>query len=160
MIGDLLDLSRLQNADFVIEKDEVSFCDCLNDAVRSVSQMAAAKGVVLSRHGEPDNYKMRGDYGRIHQMLIIVLDNAVMFMPDDSVVDIIWVGKCLTIHDNGDGIPADDLPFIFDRFYKSHTEQNKTGTGLGLSIAKLIAERHDIKLTAESRNGASFIFEF
>ena len=66
------------------------------------------------------------------------------------------------IEDKGVGIGADDLPYIFDRFYKARSEKNKSGTGLGLSIAKNIANRHDIKLSVDSEKnmGTKFIFNF
>jgi signal transduction histidine kinase len=91
---------------------------------------------------------------------MIILDNAIKFSPDNETVSIIVENGKLAIKDKGRGISDEDLPNIFDRFYKARWEQNKTGTGLGLAIAKQIAERHDIELTAQSiqDEGATFVF--
>lgn len=161
LIGDLLDLSRLQNPDFVIEKADFSICECLDDAIRSASQIAASKDVVVSCVKGNGSCGMAGDYGRIRQMLLIILDNAIKFSPCGGTVEVVWDNNILTIRDYGIGIPKEDLPYIFDRFYKSRSEQNKTGTGLGLAIAKQIADRHGIGLSAEAASsGAMFSFEF
>lgn len=163
LVGDLLDLSRLQNNEFVLEKTEISVTDCLNDAIRSVSRLADSKNVSILTSGESAVLKINGDYGRIRQMFLIVLDNAVKFSPENCTVEVIWLDNILEIHDYGIGISEEDLPYIFDRFYKSRSEQNKTGTGLGLAIAKQISERHDIKISAQSNKpntGTSFIFNF
>lgn len=160
LIGDLLDLSRLQSMDFAIEKSEISLCDVLDDVTRSAGQLAEKKGVIIVVEKADANCKIIGDYGRLRQMLMIILDNAIKFSPENGKVEIVFGDKQLTIKDNGTGIPPNDLPYIFDRFYKSRSEQNKTGTGLGLAIAKQIADRHGIELTVESKNGdgATFIF--
>lgn len=163
LVGDLLDLSRLQNNEFVLEKTEISITDCLNDAIRSVSRLADSKNVSILTSGESAVLKINGDYGRIRQMFLIVLDNAVKFSPKYCTVEVLWSDNVLEIRDFGIGISEEDLPYIFDRFYKSRSEQNKTGTGLGLAIAKQISERHDIRISAQSNKpntGTSFIFNF
>ena len=162
LVGDLLDLARLQNTDFVIEKSEICICDVLDDATRSAFPLAQKKNVKIDAHKKPNTLKMYGDYGRIRQMLMIVIDNAIKFSPDNGVVEILLSDNQLSVKDYGVGIEEDHLPYIFDRFYKSCNEHNKTGTGLGLSIAKQIADRHDINLSVESvpGQGAEFIFKF
>jgi signal transduction histidine kinase len=95
-------------------------------------------------------------------MFLIVLDNAVKFSPPGSDVTVTLEDSAVTIRDRGAGIMEEDLPHIFDRFYKTRSEENKSGSGLGLAIARQIAERHHIELSAESRpgEGASFRFAF
>ncbi len=161
LVGDLLDLSRLQNMDFVIEKSEISICDVLDDVTRSAEQLAKSKNVFIMIRNITPKCKFFGDYGRLRQMLMIVLDNAIKFSPENGVVEIEFSASRLSIKDSGPGIAPEHILYIFDRFYKSRTEDNKVGTGLGLAIAKQIAERHGIKLTAESNNGkgATFIFQ-
>ena len=160
LVGDLLDLSRLQNTDFVIEKRELSIVDVMDDVVSSAAQIAKNKGVTVTVSTCGENFAVYADYGRLRQMLLIVLDNAIKFSPEGGTVEVTLAEKTLSIRDHGMGIASEDLPYIFDRFYQSRSEQNKTGTGLGLAIAKQIADRHGISLTAESEEGkgARFVF--
>lgn len=162
LVGDLLDLSRLQNTDFVIEMSSVSICDILADVSRSVFQLAEKKNIIIiNTYFTETCTTIRGDYGRLRQMFLIILDNAINFSPENSTVEIAVSEHQIIIHDNGPGISENDLPYIFERFYKTHDEQNKTGTGLGLSIAKQIAERHNIILSARNCHdcGAEFVFD-
>lgn len=158
LVGDLLDLSRLQNTDFVIEMSEINLSGVTDDAVRSMSRIAAQKDVTLAVRREGTPAVMQGDYGRLRQLVLILLDNAVKFSPEHGEVEVVLTESCLSVRDFGGGIAPDDLPYIFDRFYKSRSEQNKTGTGLGLAIAKQIAGRHQLLLLAENATdgGARF----
>lgn len=160
LVGDLLDLSKLQNADFAIEKTEISLCECLDDCARSIAPIAASKNVMLSCAKDTEICDIKGDYGRIRQMLMIVLDNAVKFSPANTAVEVTLKDRILTVRDRGSGIAPEELPYIFDRFYKSRPEQNKTGAGLGLAIAKQIADRHGVKLTAGNDEGGGAVFTF
>lgn len=75
---------------------------------------------------------MRGDYDRIRQMLLIIIDNAVKFTDQPShPIQIVLEGNTVSITNTGPGIKREDLPLIFERFYKSRSEKNKNGTGLG-----------------------------
>ena len=94
-----------------------------------------------------------GDYGRIRQLLLILLDNAVKFSPRQSVIEVTLMkqdGFSLAVTDKGIGIPSAELPFVFDRFHKTNLPTNKNGTGLGLAIAKEIASRHKAEIYAKS----------
>lgn len=160
LVGDLLELSKLQSMDFVIEKTEISICDVIEDVTRSADHIAKKEGINIVFTKKMDGCKIIGDYGRIRQMIMIVLDNAIKFSPENDSVHIVLENGRLSIKDNGVGISAEDLPYIFERFYKSRSEKNKIGTGLGLAIAKKIADRHDIELSAKSivGEGTTFIF--
>lgn len=153
LINDLLDLSRLQNVDFPIEKEKLNFCDTLRDAVRSGKQLGAAKNVSIELETDTDIYLFDGDYGRLRQMLLIFLDNAVKFSKDGGEVKVRLRGNRLTVTDYGVGVKPEDLPYVFDRFYKTRGETNKNGTGLGLPIAKEIAMRHKMGLSMKSISG-------
>ncbi len=156
LIGDLLDLSRLQNTDFSMEKTEMLLCDVIEDAARSISKIAEKKGVSIHlnlEESEKLDCHILGDYGRLRQMFMIILDNAVKFSKEGGSVEIHLKGRELSICDHGQGISKDELPYIFERFYKTTSEQNKTGTGLGLAISKQIAERHGIEIQVESTVG-------
>lgn len=151
LVNDLLDLSRLQNTDFKMDMQAISLCEVLGDVVRSVRNMAKAKNIRIELEQDSQLCAITGDYGRLRQMLLVFLDNAVKFSNQDSIVTVTLEGKTLSIMDHGIGIAAEDLPYIFDRFYKTKSEQNKNGTGLGLAIAKQIADRHGIALSVSSR---------
>ena len=161
LVGDLLDLSRLQNPDFAIEKQELNLNDVISDVVRSAKQIAKNKNVSINIDLKNPNLKIFGDYGRLRQMFLIILDNAIKFSFENNKVDVLAKNDTIIIRDYGIGINEKDLPHIFDRFYKTHGEHNKVGTGLGLAIAKQIAERHNIELIAQNNfdGGAKFIFK-
>lgn len=167
LVNDLLELSRLQNADFNIEMLPVNLCDVVSDVVRGMRRVSRQKKVAISAANPYSAYWMIGDYGRIRQMLLIVLDNAVKFSAPGQIVTMELMewepGKMtLRIADSGVGIPAAELPFIFKRFQKSQEESNRGGTGLGLSIARQIAVRHGIEITVSSEEqvGTEFLFLF
>jgi signal transduction histidine kinase len=162
LVNDLLDLSRLQNIDFIIEMQELNLCEVLDDVVRSARNIAETKQIKILDEKGTSPCKVVGDYGRIRQMLMIIIDNAIKFSPENSVVFISLKNREISIRDHGAGISQEDLPYIFERFYKSKSEQNKNGTGLGLSIAKQIAERHHIQLSVSSSQteGTEFRFQF
>lgn len=162
LVNDLLDLSRLQNVDFKIEMREINICDVVSDAVRSARNIAKLKNIDIKFKKDSDVLLFLGDYGRLRQMIIILVDNAIKFSSNNDIVMIDINDNIITIKDNGIGISSDDLPFIFDRFYKLKSEDNKEGTGLGLAIAKQIADRHNINISVNSiqNKGTAFILKF
>lgn len=162
LVNDFLELSRLQNADFKIEVQELNICDVLKDSLRSASNMATQKNIKIEYSFDRDVFLTDGDYGRLRQMFLTVIDNAIKFSHENNSIYIILNNNRIVIKDEGTGISKEDLPHIFDRYYSVRSDANKTGTGLGLTIAKQIAIRHNINLFAESRlnEGTSFVFEF
>ncbi len=109
---------------------------------------------------------MLGDYDRIRQMFMIILDNAVKFSKEGGQVEI-RIGADgdqiqAAIVDHGVGISEEEIPYIFDKFYKSKLRQNAQGSGLGLAIARQIALKHDGTITVESHpdKGTNFSFTF
>jgi len=165
LVGDLLDLSRLQNTDFEIEKSEVSLCELVNDTIRSAKSIADAKEIQLILENTAIDCTVLGDYGRLRQMLMTFLDNAIKFSPIGGRVSITLddkEGKMVSIRDKGIGIHKEDLPYVFDRFYKTKEVDNIGGTGLGLAIAKQIALRHDAEISVSSvpGQGSEFYIKF
>jgi len=160
LINDLLELSRLQNVDFKIEMQELNICDVLKDSLRSASNLARQKNINIQYNSDKDVFLTKGDYGRLRQMFLTVIDNAIKFSHESKSIYITLKDNQITIRDEGIGISEKDLPNIFDRYYSVKSDENKTGTGLGLTIAKQIALRHDIELFAESKinEGTSFVF--
>lgn len=151
LVNDLLDLSKLQSSDFVIEMQELNLCDILSDVARSASHLAQDKNIEIRQTFDTKSLLVLGDYGRLRQMFFIILDNAVKFSPVGSKIDILLKDRTVSIIDHGKGISEDDLPYIFDRFYKVRSEENKSGSGLGLAIAKQIADRHDVEVLVSSQ---------
>lgn len=155
LINDLLDLSRLQNTDFPIEKEPVNLCDVIQDAVRSSQHLGQQKEIGIKLSLDTQVYVLEGDYGRLRQMLLIFLDNSIKFSPEQGQIEVTLSADRLTVTDHGSGVRQDDLPHVFDRFYKTRGETNKSGSGLGLAIAKQISERHGIQLEMTSVPGSA-----
>jgi signal transduction histidine kinase len=162
LVNDLLELSRLQNSDFKIEMHDINLCDVIRDAVRSASNMAKKKNIIIDYTEDRDILMIKGDYGRLRQMFMIVIDNAIKFSKDNSIIYLSMKNNTVEVRDTGIGISREDMPFIFNRYYRIKTEKNKTGTGLGLTIAQQIASRHNVEMSAESEpgTGTSFKFQF
>ncbi|PKM85011.1 MAG: two-component sensor histidine kinase [Firmicutes bacterium HGW-Firmicutes-11] len=161
LVNELLDLSRLQNTDFQMNMDELNVVDVVEDAIRSASHLYPKKAVTIRTKIDTSKRWVNGDYGRLRQLMLILLDNAVKFSHEGDSVDVELKEDILTITDHGKGIAEQDLPYVFDRFYKVDSEENKTGTGLGLAIAKQIAARHDFSLSVTSEPGETvFILSF
>ena len=168
LVNDLIDLTKLQNTDFSIDKSIINLFEIINDAVRSMKQISTKKGVKinfsLENAIEEDRYLFVGDYQRIRQMIIIVLDNAIKFSNENQKVDILLKKENnkyeIKICDNGKGIDSKNIGEIFNRYHKSNTEENKNGMGLGLAIAKEIAIRHNIEIMVESEPYIKTVFTF
>ena len=168
LVNDLIDLTKLQNTDFSIDKSTINLFEIINDAVRSMKQISTKKGVKINFSTEnaieEDRYLFVGDYQRIRQMIIIVLDNAIKFSNENQEVDILLKKENnkyeLKICDSGRGIDSKNIGEIFNRYHKSNTEENKNGMGLGLAIAKEIAIRHNIEIMVESEPYIKTVFTF
>lgn len=157
LINDLLDLSRLQNTDFPIEKDKLNLCDVIQDAVRGSRRMSIEKHLEIKADLDKELYLIDGDYGRLRQMLMIFLHNSIKFSPEGSSIEVQLRGNKLYVIDHGCGMPADDVEHAFERFYKARNEHNKSGSGLGLAISKQIALRHDMQVSLTSTVGEGTI---
>lgn len=164
LVNDLFELTRLENPDFTIEKSQGSITDALEDAVSSANRIASKKNIAIKAVSPIMPVIMDMDYGRIRQMFLIVLDNAVKFSPADGEIELSLQssdsGWSVSIRDHGQGIPEDILPELFGRFRSRKGENNPNGTGLGLAIAKQIANRHGIELTAKNAESGGAVFTF
>ncbi len=150
LVNDLMDLARLQNADFPIERKELVLNDVLKDALHSAERLADKKGIRIIEDVPSAPLPYTGDYARLRQMLLIPLDNAIKFSKPGSDIRVKMDKEGITITDDGPGIKPEELPHLFDRFRKARTEENREGSGLGLAIAREIARRHNIRLILES----------
>lgn len=166
MIGDLLELSRLQNPDYVMKFAPLDLIQATADALRSANHIAAERSISLVRNVSGSNCMVYGDYGRIRQLILILLDNAIKFAPENSQVTLNLSSNAstcvITVSDTGPGVPEEELPYVFDRFYTSSKTANPQGTGLGLFIANQIAQRHnaDIRLENQAESGCKITVVF
>lgn len=168
LVNDLLDLSRLESAHESLAWSEIELQKIVHDCIQTVHPLAEKKGVDLKANLEDDLQKIQADQLRLSQVLINLVNNAVKFTPSGGEVRVIVrrIGENnveFKIQDTGIGIPAEDLPYIFDRFYR--VEQNRQrrhnsgGSGLGLTISKHVVEMHGGKISATSSpKGTTFTF--
>ncbi len=164
LVNDLLEYSRLQNKEFKILMENVNVCDIISDVCRSIRQIANKKNITINREEDTSLYTIKGDYERLRQMFIVVLDNAVKFtQPGGNVyVRTRFVDGRLVIDisDTGCGISEENIENIFLRFHRTVSDANRNGSGLGLAIAKEIASRHGIEIKVESKAGKGTTFSF
>lgn len=162
LIADLLDLSQLQADGILLELEDVSLGEVVNNVSTLLKQKSEEKGVTLAVHIDPAVPPIGGDGDRLTQLVLILMDNALKFTPaggqittrlaveDQAVV--------LTIADTGAGIAAEDLPYIWERFYKADKSRASGGTGLGLAIARQIIELHGASVDVDSACGEGTTF--
>lgn len=165
LVGDLLLLSKMQNPDFLVEKEPVNLVQVFDDLKKSAHMIAVEKDITVDLKSELPVIMMLGDYDRLRQMFLVILDNAVKFSPEHSTVYIRL--SCeeqieVSIRDEGIGISEEEQEFIFEKFYKSKLRQNAKGSGLGLAIAKQIAVKHGgtIEIKSEVGKGTEITFTF
>lgn len=165
LVGDLLTLSKMQNPDFVVEKEPVNVVQIFEEVVRAVRQLGDKKNIQIELSCTDEICLMYGDYDRLRQMFLIICDNAIKFSKENSSIYIAISGEerlTVSIRDEGVGISEEELPNIFEKFYKSKLHQNAKGSGLGLAIARQIALKHDGTIDVNSKLGVGteFIFSF
>lgn len=165
LIQDMLDMSRLQDGRLTIETEPLIVDEILAFAMRRVSKTAADSGIELSLKLEGENIECIGNEDRILQVITIFLDNAVNFTPPGGKITITAQNRendvLVSVRDTGCGIEPKDLPYIWERFYKTDKSRMRTpGTGLGLAIAKLIIELMDGEIGVHSQPGKGAEFWF
>ncbi len=164
LVNDLLELTRLQNAGFQIDKTLLNLDDVLTEAVRAMRRVSEPRHISIVYTNAVGPFLVYGDYGRLRQMFTVVLDNAVKFSAAGGSVEVEVTetpeGCAVTLTDHGQGIEPQELDHIFDRFFSKRGTQNVAGSGLGLSIAREIAARHDVEVRCESTPGVRTCFSF
>ncbi len=169
LIRDLLNLSRLQSSSESCPLTKVSLPEIAAHVVSLISPLVESKKIQLQYDVAENLSMIQGNRDRLIQLLLIFLDNAVKYTPFGGTVSLSLQQtkpervNCV-IQDNGIGIPEEDLPYIWERFYKvdqSH-QQNDQGTGLGLAIARQILDLHKAQfhLTSVLNEGTRIELEF
>ena len=157
IVGDLLTLARVETGERPVARQPLFLDDAAAGAVDAARALAASKGVTLEV-GAFDEAKIVGDPTLVRQLLLIVLDNAIKFTPASGHVGLnvsTADGRAdVVITDTGIGIPAEQLPHVFERFYRGDPARHQAdGAGLGLAIARWIAEAHGARITLTSEPG-------
>ena len=164
LINDQLELSRLQSGTLSIQKSRMALDDLVYDVCDRYAAIAEEHDLKLTI--DTDFSKCPSVYAnadRVEQMLIILLDNAIKYTEQGSVgVSATWDEDkvIVTVRDTGIGIEENDLPYVFDRFYKVDKAHSGKGSGLGLSIAKELLKRMDEDVWVESEKGVGSAFSF
>jgi len=166
LIKSLLDLSKLQTAEARVSFDSVSLAEIVRHVQQMMSPLAEARQIRLQIAIDADLPPVQGDRDRLVQLLLILADNAVKYTPAGGDVTLSLTQtetgalRC-SIQDTGIGIPAEDLPYIWERFYKvdkSHQPEDG-GAGLGLAIARQIIELHKATVRVSSEPGAGTLIQ-
>ncbi|MBP3578000.1 MAG: HAMP domain-containing protein [Lachnospiraceae bacterium] len=163
LVGDLLLLSKMQNPDFQIEKEPVTLQQVFYDIKRTAWAIADERNIAIVVNQPEEPCIMMADYVRLRQMFVVIVDNAIKFSKDGASIYInIEENENIrvSIRDEGVGITEEELPYIFEKFYKSKLRQNAKGSGLGLAIARQICLKHDGTIQVESKVGEGTTFTF
>ncbi|MYL53242.1 PAS domain S-box protein [Pontibacillus yanchengensis] len=163
LIHDLLELSKLEKEEFQLNIENVYVKGMIQDIVPIVEHQADEKEVHLEQH-LTDDVMIEGDSARLKQVVINLLTNAINYTPKQGAVSVALTTHDteveITVTDSGVGIPEEDIPRIFERFYRvdKARSRNSGGTGLGLAIVKHIVEAHHghIKVQSVNQEGTTF----
>jgi len=164
LVEELFDLAKLEARQIDPQHLTFSLAELTQDVVLKLKPLSIKSGVIMNYHHDQDLHSMVGDIGMIERVLANIIENALSHTPQAGRIDINIAGEAqfltLTITDTGPGIDPEDLPHIFDRFYRADKSRNRdtSGTGLGLAIAKEIVEVHggQIHVINPPAGGASF----
>jgi two-component system, OmpR family, phosphate regulon sensor histidine kinase PhoR len=166
LIGDLLTLSELESGEIAFQPESVSLEGAVRRTFHLLEQKAEEKGVVMEGVGLKELGSVHADRGRLEQVLINLLDNAVKYSRAGGKVTVAGVleGELVRVQveDTGIGIPETELPRLFERFYRVDRARSRDqgGTGLGLSIVKHIVQAQGGSVLVKSTQGVGTVFSF
>lgn len=172
LVTALLDVSRLQAGDRKFDMKSFDICEMGRQILISFEQKIDSKGLDVEFECDEDNMYVLADMDAIHQILYNICDNAVKFSFERGKLKMSFTWSVgglgrpykaiVTVYNEGQGIPAEDLPFVFERFYKSDKSRglDKTGVGLGMFISKTIIEAHGETISVDSEYGKYCAFTF
>ncbi len=160
IVTDLLTLSKLDYGRMELRMTRFSLADTLHNVANAMKLTAEDSGHALAVDTPDDLPKIVGDRERIEQVVVNILSNAVKYTPSGghirlSARELSGNRVRITVEDDGVGIPAADVPRLFERFYRVDKARSRAagGTGLGLAIAKEIVEQHEGKIALASEYG-------
>jgi len=159
LVKDLLQLSRLDNLQMRWNMQDISIVDLVRGSIEKMEIEAKNKGQQLEFYVIGDIPYVRADYDGIEQVVLNVLSNAIKYTPENGKITV-YISKIynevqIKVVDTGIGIPKEDIPRVFERFYRVDKARSREmgGTGLGLSIAKEIIEAHSGSVAIKSEPG-------
>ena len=166
LIDDLFQLAQLEAGGLRLELCPNSLSDLVSDTLESFSELAARQGVTLEGSADPAGDPVIMDVQRIGRALANLLANALQYTAAGDRVQVrtskTTEGVLVEVCDTGEGIATDDLPHVFERFYRGEKSRSRAtgGAGLGLAIAKGIVEAHGGRIGVESTLGEATRFFF
>jgi len=156
LVENLLVLARVENEDSALKTESINLADAIEHILSSMKPSADQKKVSL-RFAYNEQLFIEADANQVNQVILNIIDNAIKYTPREGIVDITLSNENayakIVIRDTGIGIAKDELPRIFDRFYRIDKSRSSPGFGLGLSIVKSIVEAHKGKIEVESISG-------
>lgn len=164
LINDLLDLTRLDQQENVLRKKTLPAGTFVRGIVESVRHLGLSKNLRMRIEGGDPAVVINADPVRLEKVLINLLTNAIKYTPPDGMITVRWSGddssSLIEVEDTGVGIPAEDLPKIFDRFHqvRANAANLTQGVGIGLALARELVELHGGKLEVESQIDRGSIF--
>lgn len=168
LVSQLLDISRLQAGDRKFNMQPFDVCEMARQIIISFEQKIDAKRLDVSFECDSDNMFATADRDAIYQILYNICDNAVKFSYEGGKLTL-SISKepdgeklVVSVYNEGQGISAEDLPYVFERFYKGDKSRglDKTGVGLGMFIAKTIIDAHHQTISVDSEYGKYCRFRF
>lgn len=163
LIKDLLDVARLEEGTFPVTLGKVDIGPIVHEAAEQLLPATRKRGMTLQMKVDQPLPPIRADRTRILQVLWNLLGNAVKYTPDGGNVTVhVTANETeieIAVADSGPGIAADDLPYVFDRFWQVK-RQDREGAGLGLAIVKGIVEAHGGSVSVSSNPDAGSVFSF
>lgn len=166
LVRELLDLARMESGHIQIEPTELSLNELVQRVIRKFQGLARENRVCLHAELEDPLPIVFWDEDKIEQVLTNLIDNAIRHTPGEGTVIVHVYSKnrkvYLEVEDTGSGIPEEDLPFVFERFYKAdkaRTRGHSGGTGLGLSIVRHLINAHRGNVTVKSQLGKGATFK-
>jgi two-component system, OmpR family, phosphate regulon sensor histidine kinase PhoR len=168
LIDNILNISRIESGLVEIKRQPLSVMVVVKEAIDVIVPQAKVKNIRVEEHLEPSFYQTNADKDMLYQAVLNLLSNAVKYTPEGGVVTVRTsvdetMGKvAVRVIDTGVGIPAKDLPFVFDKFFRVEANKNVAkGTGLGLSLVKNMIETvHKGHMIVESEVGRGSCFGF
>jgi heavy metal sensor kinase len=169
LIDDLLTLARADSNSDSITFEPMDLSKCIAEACDDTAVLIEAAGLRLTKE-LPPALEFSGDPDALRRLIVIVLDNAIKYTPPGGAIDVALRANrspagataVIEVRDTGAGIPAEDQPHIFDRFYRAAKDRSRHtgGSGLGLAIARWIVARHGGAVAVESSPGVGSAFRF
>ncbi len=166
LIDDLFQMAQLDAGGLPLEREDSSLADLISDTLESFSELAARRGVAISGHADPALDPVFMDTMQIGRVLNNLITNALRHTPSGGTIKVLarrnGTGVEVSVSDTGEGIQPDDLPKIFESFYRGEKSRSRAtgGSGLGLAISRGIVRAHGGDITVDSQPGRGSTFTF